>query len=190
MPEPMIRGHVIQHTIKFFRNECEQDLGLRIEAALPLDLRTQLRDIAPAAWYPRRYEVELLQAIAHVHGNEASARNDLLRCGASMAVGNNDFMKLLMRVLTPELFVKKLPSFWTRDHQDSAGYLVDQVDVSGQRATLRLCGVGGYAHSAVLWHGWMQQVFREMGANCEVRQQGWSWSQPAPDEIKYEVKWS
>ena len=191
MPEPMIRGHVIHHTVRFFRDECEPDLALQIEAALPLELKATLRELSPAAWYPRRFQAEVLHAIAQGHGDEESTRAYLLRCGAGMAVGSNDFMKLLMRVLTPELFLKKLPSFWARDHQDSAGYQLDKLDASAHSASLRLCGVRGYTHSALLWHGWIQQIFREIGAaGIEVRQQGWTWSDPAPDEIKYEVKWS
>jgi hypothetical protein len=191
MPEPLIRGHVIQHTVRYFRSECDPDLALRIEAALPLELKAQLRELVPASWYPRRFEVEILDTIARIYDDELAVRNHLIRCGASMAVGNNDFMKLLTRVLTPELFLKKLPSFWSRDHQDDAGYQLDQFDQSARSASLRLCGVRGYTHSALLWHGWIQEIFREIGAaGCEVRQQGWTWSDPAPDEIKYEVKWS
>jgi hypothetical protein len=191
MPEPMIRGHVIQQTVKFFRSECDPDLALRIDAALPLELKTQLRELVPGAWYPRRHEVEILQAVAHVHGDEESARRTLLRCGASLAVGNNEFMKLLMRVLTPELFVRKLASFWNRDHQHSGSYRLDRVDVDARSASLSLSGVSGYTHSALLWHGFIEQIFREIcSAGCEVRQQGWTWSNPAPDVIAYEVAWT
>jgi hypothetical protein len=191
MPEPMIRGHVIQQTVRFFRGECEPELALRIDAALPLQLKAELRELVPGEWYPRRHEVEILQAIAYVHGDEDSARRSLLRCGASMAVGNNEFMKLLTRVLTPELFMKKLTSFWNRDHKDSGGYRLDRVDLDARSASLSLSGVAGYAHSGLIWHGWIEQIFREIcGAGCEVRQQGWTWSNPSPDEIKYEVGWT
>jgi hypothetical protein len=191
MPEPMIRGHVIEHTAKFFRVECEPALALRIDSALPLELRVALREISSAGWYPRRYEVALLQAVAEAHGDEAGTRRDLLRCGASMAVGGNEFMKLLMKVLTPELFLKKAPRFWTRDHQDDAGYQLDRIDPVGRTASLRLRGVSGYTHSGLVWLGWIQGVFAEMcQAGWEINQQGWTWSNPAPDEIVYEVKWS
>jgi hypothetical protein len=191
MPEPMIRGHVIQQTVQFFRSQCDPDVALRIDAALPLELKAELRELVPGSWYPRRHEVEILQAIAYVHGDEESTRRNLLRCGASMAVGSNEFMKLLMRVLTPELFMKKLASFWKRDHQDSGGYRLDRFDAEARSASLSLSGVGGYTHSALIWHGWIEQIFREIcGARCEVRQQGWTWANPAPDEIKYEVGWT
>jgi hypothetical protein len=191
MPEPMIRGHVIQHTVTYFRTQCDPDTALRIDAALPFELKAQLRELVPASWYPRRCEAELLQAIAHVHGDEESTRRILRRCGAAMAVGDNEFMKLLMRVLTPELFLKKLPAFWSRDHQDSAGYHLDRLDAEARRASFRLSGIAGYTHSALIWEGWIEEIFREIcGASSEVRQAGWTWSAPAPAEVSFEVTWS
>jgi hypothetical protein len=191
MPEPMIRGYIIQHTTRFYRSECDPDTALRIDAALPLELKAELREIMPATWYPRRFQVELLQAIAHAHGDEESSRRKMLQCGAGMAVGENEFMKLLTRVLTPELFLKKLGSFWARDHQDSGGYRVDRVDAGVHSASVRLSGVSGYAHSALIWQGWIQQIFREISAaGSDVQQQGWTWANPAPDVIVYEVNWS
>jgi hypothetical protein len=191
MLEPMIRGHIIAHTARFFRSECEPDFALSGDATLSLELKTALREISPAAWYPRQYQVELLRAVAEVHGDEAATRLDLQRCGAAMAVGDNEFMKLLMKVLTPELFLKKAPRLWLRDHQDSGGYQLERFDSDGRSACLRLRGVAGYAHSGVLWLGWLREIFGEMGqTGAQIAQQGWSWSNPAPDEVVYEVKWS
>ncbi|HKU36695.1 MAG TPA: hypothetical protein VJR89_01075 [Polyangiales bacterium] len=191
MPEPMIRGHIIQQTVRYFRNECDQDTALRIDATLPLELKALLRELVPAHWYPRRHEAELLAAIAHVVGNEEAVRRMLLRCGASMAVGENEFMKLLMRVLTPELFLKKLGAFWTRDHQDSGGYRVERLDLEGRNASLRLTGIAGYTHSALLWQGWIHEIFRQISTvGSDVQQSGWTWSEPAPEAVSFEVKWS
>lgn len=191
MVEPMIRGHVIQHTAKFFRNEVEPELALRIDAALSLELKTLLREIEPASWYSRQLQVDILRAVAAVHGDEAATRSDLLRCGGAMAVGGNEFMRLLMKVLTPELFLKKASRFWVRDHQDSGSYHLERLDNEGHNACLRLRGVAGYAHSGLLWLGWMRAIFDEMGQpGAEIVQQGWTWSNPAPDEVVYEVKWS
>ena len=189
MLEPMIRGHVIEHTAKFFRSVVEPDFALRVDAALSLELKTTLREVGLAGWYPRQYQVELLRAVAEAHGDEDATRSDLMRCGAAMAVGDNEFMKLLMKVLTPELFLRKVSRFWQRDHQDSGGDHLERLDADS--ACLRLRGVAGYAHSGLLWLGWMQEIFDEMGqAGAQIVQQGWTWSNPAPDEVVYEVKWS
>jgi hypothetical protein len=191
MLEPMIRGHVIRHTVRFFRVQCDPLLALRIDAELPLELRTTLEDIEPAGWYPRQYEIELLQAVARAHGGEEAAREDLLRCGAGMAVGDNEFTKLLMKVLTPELFLKKAERFWSRDHQDAAGYRLERCDIEQRRASLRLHGVAGYTHCGLIWMGWLRGVLGEIcQSGFEVEQRGWSWANPAPNDVVYEVSWS
>jgi len=191
MPEPMIRGHVIRHTARFFRTECEPALALRIDAELPLDLRAALDAVQSPEWYPRYYESEILQAVARAHGDEVALRQDLLRCGAALAVGDNEFMKLLMRVLTPELLMKKAGRFWARDHRDAGGYHLERLDAEQRRASLRLAGVHGYSHCALIWQGWLRGILTEIcRGGFDVEQQGWSWVHPAPSEIVYEVRWS
>jgi hypothetical protein len=190
MLEPMIRGYVIQKTERFFRTECDSSLAQRIDSALPLELKTRLPELSPAGWYPRHYQVALLSAAADAHGSEQLLRRDLMRCGASLAVGDNEFMKLLLKVLTPELFLKKVARLWVRDHKDSANYQLERLDPEARSASLHLRGVAGYTHSALVWQGYLQRIFGAICTHCSVDQQGWSLANPAPDEIVYEVKWS
>jgi hypothetical protein len=191
MHEPMIRGHVIQHTARFFRTECDPAVALRIDASLPLEQREAMNGLSDPAWYPRRYETALLAGVARAFEEEEATRTQLIRCGSSLAVGDNEFMKLLVRVLTPELFMRKLERFWVRDHRDGAGYVVEQCDLERRSASLRLRGVAGYTHGGLIWLGWMRGILNEIcPSGFSVEQRGWTWSTPDPDEIVYEVKWS
>jgi hypothetical protein len=191
MHEPMIRGHVIHHTARFFRLECDPAIALRIDASLPLEQREAMNDLSDPEWYPRRYETALLNGVSRAFEDEETARAQLIRCGTSLAIGHNEFMKLLVRVLTPELFVRKLERFWARDHRDAAGYVVENCDLERHSASLRLRGVAGYTHCGLIWLGWMRGILNEISpGGFSVEQHGWSWAHPDPDEIVYEVKWS
>ena len=190
MNEPMIRGHVIAHTAEFFRNQCDPTIALRIDGALSFELKAALRDIKPGAWYPRSHQVELLTAVAKAHGSDAPTRSDLLRCGAAMTSGGNEFMRLLLKILTPELFLKKSERFWLRDHSQSGSCELERLDAMGHAGRLRLRGIAGYTHAGIIWLGWIKNVLeRVSGADAQVHQQGWTWANPAPDEVVYEVRW-
>ena len=191
MPEPMIRGHVIARTAEFLRSECDPALALRVNSSVSFDLTETLRELVPARWYPRDLQVELLSAIAHAHGDSAATERDLVRCGAQLALGNNDFMILLTKLLTPELFMRKAERLWTRDHQSCGRCELDALDVASRTARLCLRGVGGFAHEALVWQGFMKGILDAViPSRFEITQRGWSWADPAPDEITYDVRWS
>jgi hypothetical protein len=191
MSEPMIRGYIIAHTARFARAHLDEMTSLRFDAELSVELRALLAEIVPAGWYPRRHQVELMRGIADVRGRAEGAYGDLLLCGSSMAAIDNQFMTLLMRVMTPELFVKKLPKFWARDHQGGGSIEFEPAPGSSKHGRVRLRNVPGYDHSAVLWLGWMKQILDGLSAGtAEVVQSGWSWTSPGPSDVEYQVRWS
>jgi len=190
MEEPQIRGHVLDHTARFYRSVYEHASIARIEGELSIELKAALESVTPAAWYPRRFQVELLKAFATVRGNSDATYGDFLRCGSSLAQPNNDFVKLLMKLMTPELFLKKLPRFWARDHKASGGFEIEPLGAAERGAQIRLSGIKHYDHGAILWMGFIQNVLAQLGtAGLVVRQEGWSWSSPGPQDIAYEVRW-
>lgn len=191
MPEPLIRGHVIIHTAKFFRTQSDRSTSQALENELSMPLRAALEHLAPAAWYPRHFQVELLHALATVRGRGDAAYGEIMRCGAGMVTVDNDFFKLLMKVLTPELFIKKLSKFWLRDHRHSGNIEIQSLEGTEFGGRLQLRDVGGYDHAAILWLGWVKRMLEVLaGPRSDVTQAGWSWSNPGPNEIIYEAKWS
>ena len=191
MTEPMIRGYVVSHTANYFRTQCDPDVALRVDRELSIELRAALGNMAPAAWVPRRYQSQLLQAVAKAHTNAELAREDLVRCGFGLGGIDNPFMTLLVKLLTPELLLRKTSLFWTRDHRESGQCELNALDPDRHSGRLRLRGVAGYDHASLVWLGWIKRMLTELGhTSCEVTQQGWTWSTPGPEEINYEIKWS
>jgi hypothetical protein len=191
MSEPAIRGHILAYTASFVHGECGSAIASRATSLMSLDLRTTLRELDPAAWYPRRYQEELLGALVKAHDDEGASRRELLRCGSGMVYANNEFMKLLVQLLTPELFLKKADRLWLRDHRNSGTCELESLDGDARVGRLRLRGVLGYAHAGIVWLGWIRGALSgTAGRGAQVTQQGWTSASPAPDEIGYEVRWS
>jgi hypothetical protein len=186
----MVRGYLILGSAAYFRSRSDA-LQRHFDEELPLPLRMAIDAINPTGFYPRRHHAELLAAVARGRHGDDALYAELLKCGAHLAVPDNYFAKLLLQVLTPELFVQKLPKLWNRDHRDEGRLEVESMDAGAGIAKLRLIGVTGYTHGAIIWLGWIRQVLVELGCpRSEVIQTGWSWANPEPSDVFYEVRWS
>jgi hypothetical protein len=190
--EPMIRGYSVKQQLNFLETQYEPALSEQLLNRIPADVRKTLSDIKPAEWYPRRHSVELLRAIASHRGNDEQAvKDDLVRCGTFIATeASNTFLKILMKMLTPALFAKKIPDFWQRDQR--GGHIeVGTSDANKGRMQLRLRDVEGFDHIAIISIGWMIFGMTAMGkTDVQVTQQGWSLQTPGPREVTYDLKWS
>src|SRR5690606_9954882 len=118
----------------------------KMKAELPEPLRKLLPVISPAEWYPREHCVSLHRAIAGAGATAEAAYEGLVACGEYMATeATNTYLRLVMRLLTPALFCKKVPKFWQRDHSEGE-FTVENVDVDARRIDMRLRGVAGFDH--------------------------------------------
>lgn len=190
MDEPQIRGHVLEHIARFYRSSFDHATAARIEGELSIEVKSALDSMTAAEWYPRRFLVEILNAFAAVRGSGDSTYGDIMRCGAALAEPSNELARLLMKVMTPELFVKKLPRFWARDHKGSGAFEIEPL-AAHRGALIKLRGIRHYDHGAILWLGFIQSVLKQLGTpSLTIRQEGWSWSTPGPQDVSYEVRWS
>lgn len=189
--EPMIRGYSVNQQLTFIQTQYEPDVSRKLLDQIPEDVRKALDNLTPAGWYPRHYSVCLLRAIASQHEDEQSAYDDLVRCGTFIAEeATNTFLRILMKMLTPALFAKKIPDFWKRDQK--GGYIeVDTANANSGRMKLKLCDVEGFDHIGVISIGWMTFGMKSMGKDdVVVKQEGWSLNNPGPKEVSYELSWS
>jgi len=191
MTTPMVRGYSLRQTARYLETSFDGETRKKLLDGLPATVRTEMASFAPADWYPREYSVALFRAIAQAKNDEQGSYKDLVACGELIASeATNTFLRLLMRIMSPTLFAKKVPEFWKRDQR--GGYF--EADVSrAEQAEIRmkLADVDGYDHIGIVSIGWIQFGMAALGKKgVSIQQRGWSLSQPAPREIEYEITWS
>jgi hypothetical protein len=188
---PMIRGYSVKQQAYFLETQFDPGTRERLLATLPDDIRRALPQIKPAEWYPRTYSVALLRAIASANSEEKAVFDDLVRCGKFIATeATNTFLKLMMKVLTPTLFAKKIPELWERD-QKGGRFEVDVSEVSQGKIGMKLCDVSGFEHIGIVSIGWIAFGMEGIGkGNVNVKQTGWSLINPGPTNVEYAVTWS
>jgi len=188
--ERMIRGYSVKQQLSFLETQYEPAVSERLLAQVPSEVRRELAVVKPAEWYPREHSVHILRAIAAHGGNsEQVVQSDLVRCGTFIATeATNTFLKLLMKMLTPALFAKKIPEFWSRDMKGGRF----EVESSGPgHIKLKLSDVEGFDHIGMLSIGWITFGMQAMGkADVNVAQHGWSLATPGAKQIAYDLTWS
>jgi hypothetical protein len=190
--EPMIRGYSVKQQLNFLETQFEPAVSEKLVAQIPQEVRRHLAEVKPAEWYPRQYSVHVLRAIAaHSGKDERAVQADLVRCGIFISTeATNTFLKILMKMLTPALFGKKIPDFWSRDMKGGR-FEVDVSKANERRIQLALCDVEGFDHIGVVSIGWISFGMQAMGkSDVKIVQQGWSLATPGANKITYDLSWS
>jgi len=192
MSAPQIRGYSLRQQAGFLRSKhIDEEARKKALAQLPTELQGDLSDFDPAGWYPRDYAVSLFRAIASTAGDEREARELLATCGEWIAMeSTNTFLKLVMRLMTPVLFAKKLPSLWDRDMK-GGGFTSDTTRADQNQLGFVLYDVAGFDHIGPITEGWLRFALKAIGkTGVEVDMEGWSLGTPGPKDVKYEVRWA
>lgn len=186
-----VRGYMISTTAEYLQQAAKKrNLKDVLEQASP-QLRQTLAEVKHAGWYPVSIVSELNRIIVARLGedNEDLARKELQDCGRFMAhEATNTFLRLLMRMLTPTLFAKKLPDLWKRDC--NSGRLDVNVDAEKKTLTCRLMQMDGYDHLAAVIPGYVSFAMEAMGKPVtSAVVDGWSINQPNANGATLTVTW-
>ncbi|HEU4582614.1 MAG TPA: hypothetical protein VFS67_30365 [Polyangiaceae bacterium] len=188
----MLRGYILKQSVSFIESDYFSPQTRRaIFDGLPPEVSSALPVIKPAEWYSRDYLMEMLRGIARVKNTDAGAYEDLVAYGTYVSTeATNTFLKLLLKMLTPTLFAKKIPEVWQRDHRNSGAFEVDVQHANEGLIKLRLVGAGGFDHVGITSIGFISNALKTMGkSDVRMTQTGWSLATPGPDRIDYELRW-
>lgn len=185
------RGYLFQSAAAHLEKAYDAEARDRILGSLSPRVRDTMRDVKTAGWYPIEDVSEVFGAIARHHqatdGRVREALTDVGRAIAEMAT--NSFLKLVLRVLTPKMFVSKLPALWERDHR--CGRLSGLTfEDDKKRIVVQLEDVKGYDFIGPVAPGFaffaLEDVFGYQGVQVAY---DWSMDDPGPANIRYDFTW-
>jgi hypothetical protein len=188
MNDIQMRGYVLSSAAEYLKRFAGEKKGGDILAAVSPALRDALSGATSASWCHSVHIAEMYRAVASLgDGDEARAKDILVACGKAAAhEASNTFLRLLMKVLTPTLFAKKLPDIWARD---CTGAKIS-VEVGEESIRNRLFGVEGFDHVAPVASGYVVFALEAMGKSItKIEHHEWSLSNPAPSEPWFEISW-
>jgi hypothetical protein len=186
--EFQIRGYMILNAASYLRGTLgEQDAQRVFRQMSPSTLQV-IETASSAGWYPIAALSEIFDNVAAIgKGDDERAKEALIACGAFIAKeATNTFLKLLMRMLTPNLFAKKLPDFWRRDC--THGRL--EVEVTEQMLVCRYFDLPGFNHVVCCGAGFARFALEAMGKSIEsATVHDWSLATPNADGARLELVW-
>jgi hypothetical protein len=191
MKAPMIRGYVLKQLVAAIDMRFDPDTRRRVLATLPPGVLDLALATKPAEWYPGENASHLLRAVVSAKNDEHGSYEDLVACGKFVASeAANTFLRILMKLMTPTLFLKKIPEFWPRDF-NTGRFEADLSQAGSGLVKLTLLDAQGYDHIAGSSCGFLTFGLATIGKpNAKVTQQGWSLATPNPREVHYEVSWT
>lgn len=192
MDEPLVRGFEIERTLAFIESYFDEESAQRAIRSISDETLRLKSEIATVQLYPRAYLVEALRAIAKINPDEEAAYADLVECGRFMSSeATNTYLRLLLKILSPQMFAKKITTFWERDNRNCGNFDPNETEVSSGYMRLKMVGAAGFDHCAPVSAGFCSFVLSAMGkSNVGARQQGWSLENPGPESYVLELTWS
>jgi hypothetical protein len=189
MTTSQVRGYVIAREAAYLRSQLGEEGAKKQFALLSPDLQKVISDGKPATWYPVALIAELHRAIVTsiAGGDETRAREALIACGKFVAhEATNTYLRLLMRMLSPSLFAKKMPDFFQRDNL--GGKIA--TEVNGKTLVCRFSEIAGYDHIPVMAAGFAVFAFDAMGKTLDsLVSHNWSLANPCAEGASFELTW-
>lgn len=188
--ESKTRGYSMTATWAYIDATHDAAVREKIVEQLSPEVRKALGTYKDIEFYPAVHFGDVLRGLGVVVGKDsAGAEKEIEACGSFIArQATNTFLRLIMRVLTPTLFAKKIPSLWSRDNTNGA-FSVDFSGADKGRLVFTLKDIGEYPFIAPCAKGWIGFAMKTMGRNIEsMKLSGWSLEAPAPDEVKIDLQ--
>jgi uncharacterized protein (TIGR02265 family) len=184
-----VRGYAFAASLNYLTESVGKAKADEVLGTGTQELRRVLADPNPVERYPIALYSEINRLIAEtIGGNDEEKRSEaIVACGKYAAhTASNTFLRLLMRVLTPDLFAKKLPSLFARDF--NFGHL--EVTVDSRRLVCNMTDVEGFDWGASLSLGFAKFTLETMGKQIEsTRVSGPTNANPGPASQTFELYW-
>lgn len=183
------RGNIIVATRRFIDTQLDADVREKVVADLPEDIRKALPSVERGQWYPRTYASEQWAAIGRSESDPATALALLERTGRFIGRdATSTFLRLLVRLLTPSVFVKKFPRIWSKDF-DFGKISTDASSIESKRIVLDIRDIAGFDHFAHTAKGWFTDVMETMGCQGVEASHDVSLEDPGPQDVQIRLSW-
>jgi len=187
MAENQMRGYGLLSSVAYLRKAAGEQNAKRILDGFSPDTKQALASAKEASWCSTKAVAEVYSAIASLaNGDQLAAQTHLIECGKFNAhQASNTFLRLLMKMLTPTLFAKKLPDIWARDC--TVGKIT--TEVFDDKLRNRVTGVAGFDHIGPVCVGYVTFALEAMGKSItKTELHDWSLATPGTD-CWFEVSW-
>jgi len=182
------RSYMLINTANYLKHKLGPVEGQRLIESLSPATRSIVTAEKPASWSPMASYVELLRIVADQgKGDDSKARDSLIEAGRFVAQeASTTFLRLFLKMLTPNLFAKKAPTVWQRDF--SRGRV--EAEITEKRLVFRMLGIAEMDHIPCTAPGFISFAMESMGKSVKtINVHNWSLREPCVDGAYFELEW-
>ena len=182
------RSYMLINTANYLKHKLGAAEGQRIIDSLSPATRGIVTAEKPASWSPMESYVELLKIVADQgKGDDSKARDSLIEAGRFVAQeASTTFLRLFLKMLTPNLFAKKVPTVWQRDFSRGRA----EAEISEKRLVFRMLGISEMDHIPCTAPGFISFAMESMGKSVKnISVHNWSLKEPCVDGAYFELEW-
>jgi hypothetical protein len=168
----------------------------QIESKLSPETLRSMYETSPEVWFPISVWKEALDAIVAQHSDPAAARAAARSVGRFICEGTvNSFLRVLMRIMTPSLFMKKSGDMMGKDFRGFPGGEPDySYDLSKEReglATMTIGNAKNHPYLGATGQGFVEFAFQYMGKkNVLIDEPTCPPNEYAPEVVHIRIRWS
>jgi hypothetical protein len=191
MSEKLLKGFSLTTTLAFIDSHYTHEQREQIHARLTPELRNMTSGFKPGDWYPIEYQTQMLRAMASVAEEPTEAHTNAVALGRFLSdQASNTFMRLLFKVLTPLIFLKKAPAVWGRMF-NFGRFETDAADYDNNRVVMLMLDVDGFDYVAPVSEGWIATMFEAVGCkNVAVHATDLEEGTVRGAGYKFDINWS
>jgi len=182
------RSYMLINTANYLKHKLGAVEGQRLIESLSPATRGIVTAEKPASWSPMASYVELLKIVADQgKGDDAKARDSLIEAGRFVAQeASTTFLRLFLKMLTPNLFAKKVPTVWQRDFSRGRA----EAEISDKRLVFRMLDISEMDHIPCTAPGFISFAMESMGKSVKsINVHNWSLREPCVNGAYFELEW-
>jgi len=188
--ERRIRGNHVIPLLRYIQSSYDQNTQQTIYESLSETTRGTLEDLDTDVWYPASVVADLHRGLFAAQPDPEKGYAAIRDSGAAVAeYGVNTFMRLLIKLMTPEMLAKKWPAIWSKSH--NFGKMQTALDQSTDRKlNLSLSEVDQYSYIGPCAVGFLSYSLKAMGRkDASVVERDLDYSRECAPAYNFEITW-
>jgi hypothetical protein len=163
MADSEVKGYILRATETCLNESFDAAAQDRIRGRLSDRTRQVTGNLTRSHWYPGSCWNELIEAVSAEESSHSAKVDRMRTIGRYLAMdATGTYLRLLLKLFTPGMFLRKLPSFFERDMRP--GHVKsDLSDLDNRRVMLSIEGAEAFSYLAPIAAGWIQFVFDQIG---------------------------
>jgi hypothetical protein len=191
MADSEVKGYIVMATDRYVRELYDPSAQERIRGRLSEDTRQTNEKLARSKWYPAGCWTELIESVVQEAPSPADRLERMKTVGRYLAMdATGTYLRLLLKLFTPGLFLRRLPTFFERDMRPGR-VATDLSKLDDRKVLLTILGADEFSYLAPISSGWIEYVFEQIGVKgSDVKILNPTGDVTRSGDIRLEITWN